>query len=67
MKNYFRNWDFMRVVRLAVGVFIMVQGYQESQWLIVGAGAFFSLMPLLNIGCCGSSACSIPAAHRAKK
>lgn len=67
MKNYFRNWDFMRVVRLALGIYIMIQGYQESQWLILGAGAFFALMPLLNIGCCGSSACAMPAAKSARK
>lgn len=42
----------MRVLRLALGIFIIVQG--------VVAGVMFSLMPLLNIGCCGASVCNTP-------
>lgn len=60
MRNYFRNWDFMRVLRLALGIFIIVQGVVEKEWQFAAIGALFSLMPLLNIGCCGASGCSVP-------
>jgi len=75
MKNYLRNWNFMRFLRLAMGVFIIVQGVQTQQWLfiILGAlftlmpllnviilGALFTLMPLLNVGCCAASGCNAP-------
>lgn len=58
MRNYLRNWNFMRVLRLVLGIFIIVQGVQSQMWLFVFAGLMFSLMPLLNIGCCGTSGCA---------
>ena len=61
MKGYLRSWNFMRILRLALGIFIIVQGVQAQQWLFVGLGGLFSLMPLLNIGCCGVSGCNTPA------
>ncbi len=67
MKNYLRNWDFMRVLRLALGIFIIVQGVQTKEWLFVALGGLFSLMPLLNIGCCGSSGCNTPVSKSNKK
>ncbi len=50
----------MRVLRLAIGIFIIVQGVQTKEWLFVALGGLFSLMPLLNIGCCGASGCNTP-------
>ncbi len=67
MKEYLRNWKLMRVLRLALGVFIIVQGIQAQQWLLVGLGGLFSLMPLLNIGCCGTSGCNTPVRRTNKK
>ncbi|MBS1737914.1 MAG: hypothetical protein JSS98_15125 [Bacteroidetes bacterium] len=60
MKNYLKTWDFMRVLRLALGIFIIVQGVVARDWLFIGAGVLFSLMPILNIGCCGASGCNTP-------
>ena len=66
MKGYLRNWNFMRVLRLALGIFIIVQGIQANEWMFVALGALFSLMPLLNIGCCGTSGCNtrIPKSNK---
>ncbi|OJU74805.1 MAG: hypothetical protein BGO09_04320 [Bacteroidetes bacterium 47-18] len=58
MKNYLSNWNFMRIVRLALGIMIIVQGIQVQEWLFVVLGGLFSLMPVLNIGCCSASGCS---------
>lgn len=58
MKNYLKNWNIMRVLRLALGIFIIVQGIMAKEWLLAGLGGLFLLMPLLNIGCCGVSGCS---------
>jgi hypothetical protein len=35
--------------------------------LFVGAGVLFSLMPILNIGCCGVSGCNTPVSKSSKK
>lgn len=67
MKNYFSNWNFMRLLRLALGIFVIVQGAVAKEWLLVGLGSLFSLMPLMNIGCCGTAGCSIPAPKSNKK
>lgn len=68
MKAYLRNWDLMRMLRLAVGIFIVVQGITTRDWMITLLGGLFSLMPLLNIGCCGgAAACSNKPVSRSNK
>ena len=67
MKEYLKTWDLMRVLRLALGFFIIVQGVQAKEWLFVAIGGLFSLMPLLNIGCCGVSGCNTPVSKSDKK
>lgn len=60
MKAYLKNWDFMRVLRLALGIFIIGQGIVAKDWTFIALGGLFSLMPLLNVGCCGASGCNTP-------
>ena len=60
MKAYLKTWDFMRMLRLAIGIFIIVQSVITKDWLFVGVGVLFSLMPILNISCCGASGCNMP-------
>ncbi|HRP56425.1 hypothetical protein [Agriterribacter sp.] len=67
MKAYLKNWDFMRALRLALGIFIMVQGIITAEWMIAVLGGVFSLMPLLNIGCCGSAGCGYTPVSRNNK
>lgn len=50
----------MRVLRLALGIFIIGQGIVAKDWLFIALGGLFSLMPLLNVGCCGVSGCNTP-------
>lgn len=60
MIHYLKTWDFMRVLRLALGIFIIVQSAVARDWFFVGAGVLFSLMPVMNIGCCGASGRNTP-------
>lgn len=48
----------MRVIRLVMGIFIILQGLTAREWLFVGMGSLLSLMAVLNLGCCGASGCS---------
>lgn len=66
MKEYLKTWDFIRVLRLALGVFVAVQGAIGGDWLFMAAGALFSLMPILNIGCCGAAGCNAPVSKSNK-
>lgn len=67
MKNYFKNWNFMRLLRLAIGIYIIVIGIQENNLWFIVLGGVFSLMPLLNIGYCGISSCNVPETKSNKK
>lgn len=60
MKEYLSNWNFMRLLRLALGIMILIQGIHSNDLLLTILGALFSLMPLLNIGCCGAGNCRVP-------
>lgn len=35
MNDYLRNWNFMRVLRLELGIFIIVQGVQVKEWMLL--------------------------------
>lgn len=53
-------WSFMRVIRLLMGIFLIVQGVYAYQWMAIIFGIGFSLLPLLNLGCgCEGSSCAI--------
>ncbi len=60
MNKLLKNWNLMRIIRLALGVIIMIQGVQTKEWIFVVLGGLFSIMPLLNIGCCSTGTCNTP-------
>ena len=59
-QTIFNNWNFIRVLRLALGIAIIVQSLIFKDITMVLFGLFFTAMPIFNIGCCGSNACAIP-------
>jgi len=62
--NYLKNWDWIRVVRLLIGIFILAEGVRAGIWMFVIMGGLFSLMPLLNIGCSADGSCRVPVRRR---
>lgn len=54
------DWNFMRILRLALGIYIAVQAI-ETQSLFSGVVAlFFIFQAVTNTGCCSSNGCSVP-------
>lgn len=52
MKELFlRNWTFMRLFRIALGVMVAAQGWYSNQWIFVGLGLVFAVISFLNLGC----------------
>lgn len=49
----------MRLLRLALGIMIFIQGVNSHDLLFIITGVLFSLMPLFNIGCCAVGNCSV--------
>lgn len=50
----FKNWNFVRMLRLAMGVFLLVETIKSGTWLLVIVGAVFTLLPLFNVGGCSN-------------
>lgn len=66
MKNYLKNWNIIRLLRLIVGIFVVIQGIIAREWMFVFLGGLFALMPLMNVGC-GTSGCQTPRYKNTKK
>ena len=54
------NWNFMRFLRLGLGIAIIVQSAIAKDWTMGILGFLFAGMAVLNIGCCGTGGCSVP-------
>lgn len=52
------NWNFFRGLRLALGVFIIIQGIVSRDSFSVLIGTLFGGMALFNVGCCGTAGCA---------
>ncbi|MBS1509517.1 MAG: hypothetical protein JST86_01655 [Bacteroidetes bacterium] len=54
------NWNFIRWIRLILGVAIMVQAAMVKDAWFAFIGLIFTALALFNVGCCGG-ACYVPA------
>jgi hypothetical protein len=59
MKAILQGWNFMRILRLGLGIAIIVQGIVAKETMTMVLGAIFGGMALANIGCCGTNGCAI--------
>ena len=50
----------MRLIRLGLGIFIIVQAVTMKDWTMGILGIAFTAMPIFNIGCCGVGSCATP-------
>lgn len=60
MKQILSKWSLMRFLRLLIGIVIIVQAVIARDILFGIAGLFFTALPVLNIGCCGTGSCYVP-------
>ena len=60
------NWHPMRMIKLAFGVWAMVQAFQVHDYIIGILGAFFLYQAVTDTGCCGAQGCNtrIPRTRR---
>ena len=59
MKALLQGWNFMRILRLALGIIIATQGIVAGETLTVILGLLFATMSIVNIGCCGTNGCAV--------
>ncbi|MES2373860.1 MAG: hypothetical protein V4557_14875 [Bacteroidota bacterium] len=55
------NWNFVRFLRLVLGIAVVIQGIISKEWLLGILGILFTSMPIFNIGCCSGNNCTVPA------
>ena len=63
LANLTQNWGFMRIIRLLVGGYALVEAYLTSDVLIGMMGTVLVGMAILNAGC-GSQGCRIPTSQK---
>ena len=61
-KVIFSSWNFMRFIRLGLGIAIIIQSVISKDWAIGALGVLFTCMPIFNIGCCAAGGCTAPPA-----
>lgn len=57
-KTIFTNWNFMRWLRLAVGLLVAYQAFELQNGLLGLLAGLFIFQALANAACCGISSCN---------
>ncbi|WP_295800781.1 hypothetical protein [Mucilaginibacter sp.] len=58
-QRLFTNWHFARVLRLALGLFMVFWAIQAHDWGLGAISGLFVFMALSNTACCGAQGCKI--------
>ena len=51
MQSIIKDWNFIRIIRLVAGVYLVGYGYSIMDYLIIMIGAVLALMAVTNSGC----------------
>lgn len=62
MQRIFSDWNFMRFLRLGIGIYFAVQAVATLEIFSGVIAAFFLYQAISNTGCCGASGCAVPNA-----
>lgn len=60
------KWNFIRFLRLGLGIAIIVQSALAKDWTLGILAILFTVMTVFNIGCCGTAGCYTPAKKNAE-
>lgn len=61
------HWHLGRILRMALGIWLLVAGIQSHDWIVGLFSLFFLYQAATDTGCCGSQGCYTPAAKPGKK
>ena len=56
------NWNWIRILRLLIGISILVSGLQAANWVIAGLGFFLTTQGVFDWGCgagCRGADCAV--------
>ncbi|MEX1241814.1 MAG: hypothetical protein WEB30_18980 [Cyclobacteriaceae bacterium] len=60
LQTIFSNWNFMRWLRLGLGLYLLWQLVQRPDIFTGLVAAFFLFQAITNTGCCGAGSCPVP-------
>lgn len=66
MKQIMYNWNFMRWMRLGLGIAITVQSIYVHETAMIAMGILFTGMAVFNIGCCTAGGCAVPVRKKSE-
>lgn len=61
------NWDFMRFIRLGIGLWIGYSAIAEQQLVLGLLAALFIVQAVLNMGCTAGACGTLPSAKQSMK
>lgn len=67
MNALLQNWGLFKIIRVALGIIILIQGILTGEIPSILIGLAFSALALMNVGCCGSNGCSTNANSNSKQ
>lgn len=53
------GWNAARAIRVGIGLAVLVLAAIQHDKIMLFFGGWLTLMPLLNLSCCGSGGCDI--------
>lgn len=59
------EWDLMRIVRLAIGIWLGIEAVMQMEVFAGLASAFFLYQAITGTGCCGAQGCYAPPRSKA--
>ncbi|MBS1651180.1 MAG: hypothetical protein JSU07_04140 [Bacteroidetes bacterium] len=60
MSNLFRNWTFVRWLRLSFGILLAIEAIKLNDWLAGAFSILFFYQAYTNSGFCLGRSCSVP-------
>ncbi len=63
MENIFKDWGVLRILRLLMGIYIIVESVREHQTLLALLGGFFLYQAIMNTAC-PMGACEVKSKHK---
>lgn len=52
LNNLIKNWTWIRIIRLAIGLFILLDGVMTKDNTVLIVGIVLLILPIVNIGGC---------------
>lgn len=59
-ETLFTDWNFMRILRLGLGIYISIQAVETQSMISAMFAVFLLFQAITHTGCCGSKGCAVP-------